>query len=282
MLGPRAEAATEVLARVLEGMTGQQLSPSRRWRVEASLAPVLRAHRLPSVDALVDRIAAAPKGALATQTVEALLNNETSFFRDAGVFDMLDRQVLDVLSSGNARTRRLRLWSAACSTGQEAYSLAMIVKDNQRRWAGWTVDILGTDVSGSAIERARGGRYSSFEIQRGLPVRTMLRWFEQEEQDWVALPELRRGVRFATHNLADEPPGVFDLILCRNVLLYLSPEHKRRVFDRLASALAPGGVLLLGAGETVIGLTDRFATHPDLRGAYIHAGEAHALRRLAS
>jgi chemotaxis protein methyltransferase CheR len=202
-----------------------------------------------------------------------LLNNETSFFRDTASFDQLDRDALESLRTDRASSRRLRIWSAACSTGQEVYSLAMMLRDAGPRWAGWTFDILATDASASTVARARKGRYSRFEIQRGLPVRTMLRWFREDGEDWVADPSLTRDIRFATHDIREPAPGRFDMILCRNVLMYFAVPLRRQVLDHLADALEPGGVLMLGAGETVIGQTERFTSHPDMRGLYVAAHE---------
>jgi chemotaxis protein methyltransferase CheR len=178
---------------------------------------------------------------------------------------------LELLRASRASTRRLRIWSTACSTGQEAYSLAMMLRDGGLRWAGWTFDILATDISGEAVERARIGRFSRFEIQRGLPVRTMLRWFREEGEDWTVDPALKRDIRFATHDIRDAPPGRFDLILCRNVLMYFAVPLRTLVFDLMADALDPGGILMLGAGETVLGQTERFASHPEMRGLYMAA-----------
>jgi chemotaxis protein methyltransferase CheR len=264
-------AATRILAGLLEARTGQLLSPARSWRIEASLKPLLRQEGLTSVDALVGRMTKGGNVALATQAVEALLNNETSFFRDSTAFNQLEMDALELLRASRASTRRLRIWSTACSTGQEAYSLAMMLRDGGLRWAGWTFDILATDISGEAVERARIGRFSRFEIQRGLPVRTMLRWFREEGEDWTVDPALKRDIRFATHDIRDAPPGRFDLILCRNVLMYFAVPLRTLVFDLMADALDPGGILMLGAGETVLGQTERFASHPEMRGLYMAA-----------
>ena len=275
-------AATRILSALLESRTGQQLSPARSWRIEASLKPVMRELGLTALDPLVARLATGNEKALGGQVVEALLNNETSFFRDTAVFDQLDRDALEALRKTRGSSGRLRIWSAACSTGQEAYSLAMMLRDAGPRWAGWTFDILATDVSASAVARAKTGRYSRFEIQRGLPVRTMLRWFRETGEDWVADPVLSRDIRFATHDLRQPAPGRFDLILCRNVLMYFAVPLRTQVLDHMAAALDPGGILMLGAGETVIGQTDRFASHPDMRGLYVAAHEVSVSPRRAA
>ncbi len=243
----------------------------------------MQAFGFTSLDLLVAALAGATNTVLATRVVDCLLNNETSFFRDAAAFDQLQRDALESLRESRASSRRLRIWSAACATGQEAYSLAMMLRDAGPSWAGWSFDILATDLSHHALDRARQGKFSRFEIQRGLPVRTMLRWFREEGEHWVIDPALRRDVRFATHNLSKAAPGRFDLILCRNVLMYFALPLRARVFDRLADALDPGGTLMLGAGETVIGQTERFASHPDMRGLYCAAHEvSRSLPRAAS
>lgn len=266
-------AATRILAGLLESRTGQLLSPARSWRIEAALKPLLRQEGLTSIDTLVGRMTKGANNALATQAVEALLNNETSFYRDSAAFNQLEMDALEALRTSRASSRRLRIWSAACSTGQEAYSLAMMLRDGGLRWAGWTFEILATDVSIEAVDRARTGRFSRFEIQRGLPVRTMLRWFREDGEDWTVDPALMRDIRFATHDIRDAAPGRFDLILCRNVLMYFAVPLRTQVFDRMADALDPGGILMLGAGETVLGQTDRFVSHPDMRGLYMAAAD---------
>lgn len=281
MTGDNA-AAMRLLGGLLEARTGQQLVAGRQWRIETALKPIAKQLGLTSIDALVGTLVSATDDKLARQIVEALLNNETSFFRDPGVFELLGSAAFDRVRAARKNSRRMRLWSAGCSTGQEAYSLAIMFQEDDSRWAGWNVDIAATDVSEDAINRARRGRYSQFEIQRGLPVRTMLQWFAQKDDEWIVDTRLRRKIRFAVHNLLRPPPGQFDVILCRNVLMYFAPVVRRAVFDRLHEALAPDGVLMLGAGETVIGQTERFTADSSLRGLYAVAKmKAPAARRVA-
>jgi chemotaxis protein methyltransferase CheR len=265
-----SDAACRVLASLLEAKTGQQSTHHRRWRFDAALAPLLRDLGLASLDSLAGRVGRDP--ALADRVVEALLNNETYFFRDRAPFDQLRDGALRRLSVARAADKRLTIWSAGCSTGQEAWSLAMLFADDALRWNGWTIEIVGTDISAAAVAQAKQGVYSQFEVQRGLSVREMLRWFEEAGGTrWRIAEALRGRVRFEVRGIAETPPapGRFDLILCRNLLLYLSPDRRRAAFDRLAGALAPDGWLMLGAGETVIGQTERFRTDPDHRGLYV-------------
>lgn len=269
-----SDSSSRILAGLLEARTGQQLTMSRRWRIETALAALLRERGIPSLDELITILVMGREPSLATQVVEALLNNETYFFRDRAPFDLLARAALPKLIQRRAATKRLTIWSAGCSTGQEAYSLAMLFAEDPVKWAGWTIDILGTDVSETVVRRAREGHYSQFEVQRGLGITQMIRWFEETDNGWRAVEPLRRTVRFQVQNLLEQPPhpGKFDIILCRNVLLYLNQERRGLVFDRIADAMSPDGWLMLGAGETVIGQTRRFEADADARGLYRRTG----------
>lgn len=265
-----SDHSSRILAGLLEARTGQQLTMSRRWRIETALSALLRERGIPSLDELITILVMGREPSLATQVVEALLNNETYFFRDRSPFDLLARTALPKLAQLRQSSRRLRIWSAGCSTGQETYSLAMLFAEDPVRWAGWTIDILGTDVSESAVRRAREGVYTQFEVQRGLGITQMIRWFQEGEGGWRAIEPLRRQVRFSVHNLLEPAPhpGQFDIVLCRNVLLYLNSERRGLVFDRIAGAIADDGWLMLGAGETVVGQTRRFESDRDARGLY--------------
>jgi chemotaxis protein methyltransferase CheR len=189
------------------------------------------------------------------------------------MFDQLSNRVLPDLIARRGTARRLSICSVGCSTGQEALSLAMLVLEDPR-WRGWAIDILGTDVSETVVEAARASCYTQFQIQRGLGVAQMLRWFDDGPAGWRANAELRRRVRFEVHNLLSPPPASrFDLILCRNVLLYFESPNRARAFERMASALAPGGRVMLGAGETVIGQTELFTPDGQLTGIYRRASD---------
>ena len=276
-----SDSSSRILAGLLEARTGQQLTMNRRWRIETALASLLRERGIPTLDELITILVMGREPALATHVVEALLNNETYFFRDRQPFDLLAAQALPALIAARADKKRLRLWSAGCSTGQEAYSLAMMFAEDPLKWQGWTIDILGTDVSSAVVDRARSGTYTQFEVQRGLGIAQMIKWFEECDDGWRAVEPLRRPVRFQVHNLLEPPPhpGQFDIVLCRNVLLYLNAEKRSQAFDRLASAMAPDGALMLGAGETVIGQTKKLASDRACRGLYRLTGDQAADRR---
>jgi len=271
-----SDSSSRILAGLLEARTGQQLTISRRWRIETALSSLLRERGIATLDELITILVMGREPSLSQRVVEALLNNETYFFRDRSPFDLLSRHALPELARRREKSRRLRIWSAGCSTGQEVYSLAMLFAENPDAWRGWTVDILGTDVSTECVDRARAGAYSQFEIQRGLGIAQMIKWFEECPDGWRAVEPLRKPVRFQVHNLLEPPPhpGGFDIVLCRNVLLYLSADKRALAFERLASAMAEDGWLMLGAGETVIGQTSRLGTDINARGLYRLIGEA--------
>ncbi|HYI63907.1 MAG TPA: protein-glutamate O-methyltransferase CheR [Allosphingosinicella sp.] len=269
-----SEASCRILASLLEARTGQQLAMNRRWRIDTALAAIMRARGFVTIDQLVARLVSRADPALGDEVIEALLNNETYFFRDRLPFDLLLGGPVKRLEAARAKEKRLSIWCAGCSTGQEAYSLAMSFAEEKARWQGWTIDIVGSDLSRSAIARAKAGVYSQFEVQRGLPVMQMIRWFEElGGGDWGISSSLRDQVRFEARNITEPPPapGRFDIILCRNLLLYFAPDMRRLAFNRLAEAIAPDGALMLGAGETVIGQTERFVSDADCRGLYLPA-----------
>ncbi len=278
-----SDSSIRILAGLLEARTGQQLTMSRRWRIETALSSLLRERSIATLDELITILVMGREPALSQRVVEALLNNETYFFRDRNPFDQMAQTALPDLAERRRDTKRIRIWSAGCSTGQEIYSLAMLFAGDPVRWHGWTVDLLGSDVSETAVTRARAGVYTQFEAQRGLAVTQMIRWFEESDAGWRVAESLRRNVRFQVHNILEAPPhpGQFDIILCRNVLLYLSTDKKRAAFDRLSSALAPDGWVMLGAGETVIGQTEKLVADRDWRGLYRLAGSGNEERRAA-
>jgi chemotaxis protein methyltransferase CheR len=265
-----SDSSIRILAGLLEARTGQQLTMNRRWRIETALSALLRERGIATLDELITILVMGKEPGLSNQVVEALLNNETYFFRDRSPFDLIARHALPELAKKRQSNHRIRIWSAGCSTGQEVYSIAMLFAEDPASWRGWTVDILGTDVSTMAVDRARGGLYTQFEVQRGLGINQTIRWFEESDDGWRAVEALRKNVRFQVHNLLEPPPhpSAFDIIFCRNVLLYLTTDKRRMAFDRLSAALAPDGWLMLGAGETVIGQTERFGADVGARGLY--------------
>lgn len=262
--------AYKALSALLEKHTGQTLMANRHWRIDMALKPLMRFNSIPDLDTLVSLIEIDADPRLTSSCVEAMVNNETCFFRDQANFALLTGPVFDMLREHRMATRRLRIWSAACSTGQEPYSIAMAISENAEKWRGWNIQILATDVSGAALAQAREGRYSQFEIQRGLPVMQMLRYFEQQGEEWVAKDNLRKMVTFTEHNMLSTARhlGMFDVVLCRNMLMYLCEDKRSQVLDGISPLLANDGILMLGAAETVIGQTQRFKASQEFRGFY--------------
>jgi len=263
-----------IVADLLQARTGQYLGPARMWRINSALSDLFRQHRIENVEQLVCLLAAPGSDDLAREVVEALLNNETYFFRDKQMFDQIGEAILPELARRREGERRLRIWSAGCSSGQELLSIAMLIQAQKARFAGWRIELLGTDISTRIIAAASKARYTQFEVQRGLGVAQMLSYFSDDEKGWQVTDDLRKMVRFEVRNLLDTPPagGPFDLILCRNVLLYFDPANRGRAFARLGEAMADDGYLMLGAGETVVGQTQVFDPAPRLSGLYCKAG----------
>jgi chemotaxis protein methyltransferase CheR len=267
------ELEFEYLRSFLKQRSGLALTAEKRYLVESRLAPVCRRFGLASLGDLIGTLKLAQNAAIERTVVEAMTTNETFFFRDRIPFDLFRDTLLPELLVRNASRRRIRIWCAAASTGQEPYSLAMLLQEAAPRLAGWQVEIVATDLSTEMIEKARQGLYSHFEVQRGLPVQWLIKYFTQVGEQWQIAQSLRSMVEYRQLNLLHSftALGQFDVIYCRNVLIYFDAPTKSDVLARLAAQLAPEGALLLGAAETVIGLTDRLCPHPKHRGLYGHA-----------
>jgi len=248
------DIAIGIIAGLLEARTGQKLTEDRRWRIAPALSGLFRDRGISSNQDLVVLLTQPDESSLAQEVVEALLNNETYFFRDRQIFQHLATNVLADMAAKRAAERKISIWCVGCSTGQETLSVAMTFLEQKARWDGWTIEILGTDVSSSAVDFCRSATYSNFQIQRGLGVGQMLGFFTETPAGWRASDNLRRMVRYEVHNVLHPAPypGQFDLILCRNVLLYFDGQVRTKAFGRLAEALAKDGKLLLGGGETVL------------------------------
>lgn len=237
--------------RALEAQTGIALDADQQYLAESRLSPIMRAHGFQGMSPLVDALERKDDPTLVQKVIDAMTTNDTLFFRDRTTFESFREQVLpNVMAQRNAE-RRLRIWCAACSTGQEAYSVAMTLDQEARALRGWSLDILATDISTTAIEAARAGNYSQFEVQRGLPTGHLLRYFHRKEESWRINEHMRARIEFRDFNLLWDfaPLGLFDIVFCRNVLMYFEPQTRRAVLARLHRALNPGGYLFLGASE---------------------------------
>ncbi len=266
----------EFLRKFLKERSGLVLLPTKQYLVESRLMPVVRRLKLADIGELVRRLQAPDAEALRVEVTEAMTINESFFFRDKIPFDRFLDTILPWLLQARAPRKRIRIWCAACATGQEPYSLAMILDAASAMLMGWRVEILATDINNEMIERARAGIYNQFEVQRGLSVQMLLNHFEQNGDQWRISEKLRDMVQFRQMNLLDDfaSLGTFDVIFCRNVLIYFDTATKIAVFDRLSQVLARDGFLVLGAAETVVGLTGAFVPHPDKRGLYLRAAAA--------
>jgi chemotaxis protein methyltransferase CheR len=260
----------DYLRRLLKERSGLVLSPDKQYLVESRLAPVARKEGLASLGDLVGKLRRADQR-LTIEVVEAMTTNESFFFRDKIPFEHFRETIMPALLAARARERRIRIWCAAASTGQEPYSLAMCLKEMKDKVAGWRIEILGTDLSVEVLEKAKAGIYSQFEVQRGLPIQMLVRYFSQIGDTWQLAPEIRAMVQYRPLNLLTDfaQLGSFDLVFCRNVLIYFDQGLKADVLNRLARVIDPNGYLVLGAAETVVGLTDAFKLMPDKRGLYV-------------
>ena len=258
----------EFLRKLLKERSGLDLSSDKQYLVESRLIPLARRAGMPGIAELVAKIKAG-SDALTSQVVEAMTTNETFFFRDKIPFDHLRETILPALMQARASRRALRIWCAASSTGQEPYSIAMCVKEFTSL-AGWRVEILATDLSQEVLEKSKAGIYSQFEVQRGLPIQLLVKYFTQTGDLWQLHADIRAMVQHRKLNLLQDFSnlGTFDLIFCRNVLIYFDQDTKAGIFDRLAKMLEGDGVLALGAAESVVGISDAFKPYPERRGLY--------------
>jgi chemotaxis protein methyltransferase CheR len=258
----------EFLRKLLKERSGLDLSSDKQYLVESRLIPLARRAGMPGIAELVAKIKAG-SDALTAQVVEAMTTNETFFFRDKIPFDHLREAILPALAQARATRRALRIWCAASSTGQEPYSIAMCVKEFAAL-AGWRVEIVATDLSQEVLEKSKAGIYSQFEVQRGLPIHMLVKYFTQTGELWQLNADIRAMVQHRQLNLLQDFShlGTFDLIFCRNVLIYFDQNTKVGIFDRLARMLEGDGVLALGAAESVVGISDAFKPYPERRGLY--------------
>ena len=259
----------EFLRKLLKERSGLDLSSDKQYLVESRLIPLARRRGLPGIAELVQKIRTGAD-ALTSEVVEAMTTNETFFFRDKIPFEHFRNLIMPQMLRSRANRKSVRIWCAAGSTGQEPYSLAMSLKEMGAALDGWRIEIVATDLSQEVLEKSRAGLYSQFEVQRGLPIQLLVKYFKQVGELWQINPDIRAMVQHRQFNLLHDfsQLGVFDLIFCRNVLIYFDQETKTNIFNRLAKAVEPDGFLVLGAAETVIGLTTVFKPLIEQRGVY--------------
>jgi chemotaxis protein methyltransferase CheR len=260
----------DVLSRLLKQQSGLVLTPDKAYLLESRLVPVARKWNLAGIEQLADALRNRADPVQIRDVTEAMTVNESFFFRDTKPFDLFRDVMLPAMIKARAVRRSLRIWSAAASSGQEAYSLSMLIKERGAELDGWHIEIVGTDLSSEMVDRARSGIYTSFEVQRGLPVKLLVKYFAKHGDKWQISEAIRRSVQFRRHNLLHElgTLGVFDIVFCRNVLIYFDVETKAKVLGAIRNQTAPDGYLVLGAAETVMGITDAFAPAAGAPGLY--------------
>jgi chemotaxis protein methyltransferase CheR len=261
----------DFLRKLLKERSGLVLSADKQYLVESRLGPVAHRFGIANLSELVQKLKGSRNDALATEVAEAMTTNESFFFRDKLPFEHFRDTLMPALLVARAPSRRIRIWCAAASTGQEPYSLAMSLREMGDKLGGRGIEIVATEFSTQVLEKAKAGIFSQFEVQRGLPIQLLIKYFDQLGDTWQINPDVRAMVQFRPFNLLHDfsQLGHFDLVFCRNVLIYFDQETKSNVLGRIGRVMAPDGYLVLGAAETVVGLTDSFKPLPDRRGVYI-------------
>ncbi len=264
-------AVFAILQDYLKKSSGLVLTEDKGYLLESRLTPLVRQYQLTDIAALANEIKKGINRPLLKDVTEAMTTNETSFLRDGKPFDNFKKIMLPDLLQRNAATKRIRIWSSACSSGQEPYTLAMLLKEEGIKLAGWNIEIMATDLSTEILEKAKKGEYSQFEVQRGLPVTMLMKYFTQKEDRWQIKPEIQQMINFRPANLLESylTLGKFDIIFCRNVLIYFDAPTKKEVLERMRGVAENNAYLVLGGAETVIGLTDKWKPLPNVSGTYI-------------
>ncbi len=258
------------LSTLIKQRSGLVLTEDKSYLLESRLMPIARKRGLKGLEELAQTLRTHKEEALMQDVTEAMTTNESFFFRDIKPFDMFREQVLPELLKNRADRKSFRVWCAAASSGQEPYSLAITLLEAAQKLAGWRTEIVGTDISREILEKAKSGLYSQFEVQRGLPIQLLLKYFEKKDDMWQASSALRTMVQFKELNLLGDLQklGKFDVVFCRNVLIYFDQETKGRVLEEISRMMPPDGILFLGGAETVLGISDKFKPVPGLRGVY--------------
>lgn len=260
----------QLMATLIRERSGLVLTEDKAYLLESRLMPLTRKAGMKSLDELVSTVRLKRDEGLIKDIVEAMTTNESLFFRDSKPFNQLRDLILPTLLKTRAATRKIRIWSAACSSGQEPYSIAMIIKEAGAAFSGWNIEIVATDLSTEILDKAKNGIFSQFEVQRGLPITLLVKYFKQEGEKWKISNDLTSMVTFRSFNLLESPAslGQFDVVFCRNVLIYFDQETKGKVLDGISGIMPDDGLLYLGGAETVLGLTEHFQPVAEQRGMY--------------
>ncbi len=260
----------DLIRGILKKRSGLTLGDDKGYLLESRLMPVARKHGLKTLDDVIAKVRTQPTEALLVDITEAMTTNESFFFRDTKPFDLFKAHVLPHLLETRSAQRSFRIWCAAASSGQEPYSLAILLKEAAAKLPGWKIEIVGTDISKEILDRAREGRYTQFEVQRGLPIQLLVKYFDKVGEHWTIKPEIRNMVSYKEFNLLEPMTslGKFDVVFCRNVLIYFDQPTKGAVLNKIAAQMPADGSLFLGGAETVLGITDSFEPVTGQRGIY--------------
>ncbi len=262
----------QFITQAIKDRSGLVVPAEKMYLLETRLLPVAHRHDCKTIEDLIERYRARREEPLGVAISEAMNTHESLFFRDEEPFDFFKSRLLPELLKRRAQKKKFRIWCAACSSGQEPYSLAMILDEMSDKLHGWSPEIIATDISHAVLARAAEGVYSQFEVQRGLPLKMLVEHFEQEGDYWRLSPRIRQRVKFKHFNLLGDAKalGQFDVVFCRNVLIYFDVATKTKVMEGIADVLADDGVLLLGSAESTMGITERFWPAKVGRGVYKH------------
>ena len=260
----------EFMRGFLKERSGLTLGDDKSYLLESRLTPVARKQGFKDLEELIDKVKIGNDSALASSVTEAMTTNESFFFRDQKPFDLFRDTVIPYILEARAEGKKFRIWSAAASSGQEPYSIGMILREQAVKFAGWSYDIVGTDLSTEIINKATNGVYSQFEVQRGMPIQLLVKYFDKVGDQWQIKPDLQAMVQFKVFNLLHDLSslGKFDVVFCRNVLIYFDQPTKKMVLENIAKLMPDDAFLFLGGAETVLGITEQFAPIPGLRGIY--------------
>jgi len=261
----------QFLADLLKKRSGLTLTEDKTYLIESRLMPIARSQGLADISQLCNLVRTAPKEELLVEITEAMTTNESSFFRDIKPYESLRNIVFPELMQKLGAVKRMRIWSAACSTGQEPYSIAICIEEDKAKMPGWNFEIVGTDLAKKVVDKAKQGTYSQFEAQRGLPIQMLVKYFAaQPDTSWQLKDVIRNAVQFKTHNLLEDYAslGQFDIVFCRNVLIYFDDATKGRITEKMAKILPPHGILIIGATESLIDPKNQFVPMENFRGAY--------------
>ncbi len=269
----------DIYKELLKDKSGLVITPDKLYLIESRLNPVTKKWGYENLTAMTNVLRAVPPKDLVNDIIEAMTTNETSFYRDIKPFDIFKETVLPYYKNKAGANKNLKIWCAAASSGQEPYSIAMLLKEESAKLPGWNFSITATDISHEILDQAKEGTYTQFEVQRGLPITLLMKYFTQNGDKWTINDDIKRMIDFKYFNLLDPMSsiGQFDVIFCRNVLIYFDQPTKKDVMERMSRQMADDGFFFLGGAETVLGITDAYKAVPNCRGLYAKAQSQHII-----